>query len=152
ELWPSPTGCRHRTLSGSFQGATFSGVEQSRRGPSHWGQSAAGAATPMRSTQRRERSQGMGVLLNFSVQELVQGRVAPLQAVRLGQALEPAQGLFRERVGRLLVSGVAEVNPAGQRPRLAGSAQVALLKGAKVRGGRPLVGWGAFQKDFRLRP
>src|SRR5215831_6380688 len=61
ELCPSPAALRQRTLGASFQGRTVSLEEPSRRGPSHCGQSSAGATPQTRTRRARERSRGIVV-------------------------------------------------------------------------------------------
>src|SRR5205807_287107 len=57
--FPSPTGCRQRTLGASFQAAIVSAEEPSRFGPSHCGQSAAWASAAHMRQASKLRSQIM---------------------------------------------------------------------------------------------
>src|SRR5262249_47534143 len=57
---PFSTGQRQATLGASFQGASFSAVLPSRRGPSHCGQSSARAAGAASNNTRAVLSHGMG--------------------------------------------------------------------------------------------
>src|SRR5260370_41946568 len=63
ELLPSPMATDHWALGACFQGATFSGEEASRLGPSHCGQSPAVAVDQHKSSKPAERSQGITISL-----------------------------------------------------------------------------------------
>ncbi len=61
ELLPSPTGWRQTTLGASFHGATVSGEEPLRLGPSHCGQSPAQVSGQHKSSTKTERSQNIAL-------------------------------------------------------------------------------------------
>jgi hypothetical protein len=85
------------------------------------------------------------------VQEVVEGRIQPLDIGLAGQLLEPMQVFLGDLVAGLLVLGIAKINPASKRPGFAGGAQVLFLERAKVSGHRPVVARSGGQKHLRFQ-
>src|SRR5262249_38334717 len=136
ELCPSPTGTRHSTFGSPFHGLTTSVAVPSRRGPSHCGQSSAGAHSGRAARIARGGGRGMGGSFRVSgvrqgqgdatvvgrrccrrrrrriIQEDVQRGVPPAQAELVGQLLQLADVLLAERLARLLIGRVAEIDAA----------------------------------------
>src|SRR5690349_19512652 len=84
--------------------------------------------------RRRRRPASLGL-----VQEVVEWGVPPAGAGLVGQFLEPAEVCLGDGGPRFLIGGVAEVDPAAERPRLAGGAEVVHLERAEVAGHRLFI-------------
>src|SRR5262249_24274990 len=157
-----------------FQAATVSVELPSRLGPSHCGQSAARAATPSSSRtssalmpcirfsrmrndlkERQPISARRGAVLRRTgrsarrvIQEEVPGGIPPVGPRLVGERLEPGEVFLAEGVAGFLVRGVAVVDAAAERARLARGAEVALLERAEVRGHGGVEGRGAGEEDL----
>jgi hypothetical protein len=82
-------------------------------------------------------------------EKVVQGGVAPVNALDFGEVFEAAQVCFAQVVAGFLVIWVAIVDAAGQGPWLAGGAEVAFLEGAKIRGdGGRVIRGSVVQEDL----
>src|SRR5262245_2401816 len=63
---------------------------------------------------------------------MVQGGVSPSQILRIGQGIESCDVLLGYLLGRFLIVRITVVNAATERTRLAGGAELVLLKGTKL--------------------
>jgi hypothetical protein len=84
------------------------------------------------------------------VEKVVQRRVSPLQPSGAGQVLEPVEVFLGDGLHRFLVGRVAIIDPAAERTRLAGRAQVVFLERAKVGRDGLLIRRGGTEEDVRF--
>src|SRR5260370_35338834 len=78
-------------------------------------------------------------------------RVKPWGTMLISEYLKPLHEVIGDQVARFLVSRIAVVNPAAQRPRFASRAQIVLLERAEVRRDRLLVRRGTGQQNLGLQ-
>src|SRR5580692_11005311 len=82
------------------------------------------------------------------IEEMMQRRVQPRNAVGVGQFLEAVQILLRDLWGGFLIIRIAIVDSTAERPRLARRAEVALLKRTVIRRHGPFIRRRGREQDF----
>jgi len=84
----------------------------------------------------------------FCFEVVMQGGVVPRQTVDLGELLEPADEPFRDLLAGMLIRGVAEINTAAERARIAcRAAPCLILPGARFAPIERAVRWGCLIEE-----